>query len=311
MANPIVRDLFACLFSGMLEFNNLFASYKGEGTDAVRHIFAHHILKPERVPLEANIWGTPKSSGSFSTILEGQFKRALDYADDPFELRPGKRNGRKAGEKVFGLSERIGWWSVFGVLMTTGFGITAVQPMKAEMSVAMPKRQAKEPIDFDVIVVYRKRSGLRAYQWNGDLRDTVIPTASRQVARFRDAGRRLSRNDVRVVVMAQLIQLAVGVPNGRGRARCAGVQRRRDRGLYRSNTQRRQRCRNRRRTLILPVGHPVDGYLMECGTLPRREVEKVVVAYRFDLLANEIETRLVANPSAGRERVFKGARLSK
>ena len=50
----------------------MFASYKGEGTGAVRHMFAHHILKPERVPLEANLWGTPKSSGSFSTMFEGQ-----------------------------------------------------------------------------------------------------------------------------------------------------------------------------------------------------------------------------------------------
>jgi hypothetical protein len=89
--DPVLRDLFACLFSGTLEFNNMFASYKGEGTGAVRHMFAHHILKPERVPLEANLWGTPKSSGSFSTMFEGRIRRALDYADDPFELRATKQ----------------------------------------------------------------------------------------------------------------------------------------------------------------------------------------------------------------------------
>ena len=61
------------LFSGTLEFNNLFASYKGEGTGAVRHMFAHHILKPERTPIEANVWGTPKSSGSFSSLLRRSF----------------------------------------------------------------------------------------------------------------------------------------------------------------------------------------------------------------------------------------------
>ena len=105
---PILRELFTCLFSGTLEFNNMFASYKGEGTGAVRHMFAHHILKPERVPLEANLWGTPKSSGSFSTMFEGRIRRALDYADNPFEIRPG-RNGRKANEKVYGLSEKIGF----------------------------------------------------------------------------------------------------------------------------------------------------------------------------------------------------------
>ena len=62
-----MRDLFTCLFSGVLEFNNMFASHKGEGTGAVRHMFSHHILKPERTPLEANPWGTPRSSGAFST----------------------------------------------------------------------------------------------------------------------------------------------------------------------------------------------------------------------------------------------------
>ena len=37
-----LRDLFTCLFSGSLEFNNMLCSYKGEGTGAVRHMFAHH-----------------------------------------------------------------------------------------------------------------------------------------------------------------------------------------------------------------------------------------------------------------------------
>lgn len=29
-----------------LEFNNMFTSFKGEGTGAVRHMFYHHILTP-------------------------------------------------------------------------------------------------------------------------------------------------------------------------------------------------------------------------------------------------------------------------
>jgi hypothetical protein len=102
-----VRDLFVCLLSGTLEFNNMFASYKGEGTGAVRHMFAHHILKPERTPLEANLWGTPKSSGSFSTIFEGRIQRALEYADNPFEIRSSGKKKKKSGRKVFDLSERI------------------------------------------------------------------------------------------------------------------------------------------------------------------------------------------------------------
>jgi adenine-specific DNA methylase len=103
-----LRALFACLFSGCLEFNNMLASYKGEGTGAVRHAFAHHILKPERTPLEANLWGTPKSSGAFSTLFQSRLLRALDYAEEPFELRVIRRNGRPAGERVYGLNVPLG-----------------------------------------------------------------------------------------------------------------------------------------------------------------------------------------------------------
>ncbi|MBI4332208.1 MAG: DUF1156 domain-containing protein [Chloroflexi bacterium] len=80
------REAFWTLFSGVLEFNNLFASYKGEGTGAVRHMFAHHILKPERTPIEANLWGTFKSSGSFSNLFKSRLLRILDYRDSPFEV---------------------------------------------------------------------------------------------------------------------------------------------------------------------------------------------------------------------------------
>ncbi len=75
-----------CLFSGTLEFNNMFCSFKGEGTGAVRHMFSHHILKPERAPLENSVWGTDKSSGTFSTLFESRLLRAKCYLDEPFEV---------------------------------------------------------------------------------------------------------------------------------------------------------------------------------------------------------------------------------
>ncbi len=325
ISDPVLRDLFTCLFSGALEFNNMFASYKGEGTGAVRHMFAHHILKPERVPLEANLWGTPKSSGSFSTMFEGRIRRALDYADDPFELHLPSGKGSKT-VKIFGLSEKIGapiaqtyrafakgervylscgdsgstdlpdgsvdavltdppffdnvhysqladffhvwqrhilgangyrepdttrsagevqnsdevgftdrltavwreshrvmqddgllvftyhhsrplgWRCVLQALMAAGFGISAAHPIKAEMSVAIPKLQAKEPIDLDIILVCRKRSRMKTHRWSGDLLGTVAPPAEAQAERLRASSRKLSRNDVRIIVMAQLLR---------------------------------------------------------------------------------------------------------
>ena len=89
VADEPARAALATLFSGVLEFNNLFASYKGEGTGAVRHMFSHHILKPERTPIEANVWGTPKSSGSFSNLFRGRLLRAIDYRLAPTEVGPG------------------------------------------------------------------------------------------------------------------------------------------------------------------------------------------------------------------------------
>ena len=304
----------------------MFASFKGEGTGAVRHMFAHHILKPERTPLEANVWGTPKSSGSFSTLFESRILRALDYASNPFEIHVRKASGKNYGEKTFGLSEPIGfdhantfeefeagkhvylscrdssqtdlakvsvdavitdppffdnvhysqladffyvwqrhilgatgnweavttrsdsevqhgevkafterltavwaechrvlkddgllvftyhhsrnegWRSVLRAVMDARFGVVAVHPMKAEMSVAMPKLQAKEPIDLDVVIVCRKIDTLNVQHPNFDWLRAVTTTAANQVMRLRNAGRILSRNDVRIIVMSQSLR---------------------------------------------------------------------------------------------------------
>lgn len=317
---PEVRDAFVCLFSGALEFNNMFASYKGEGTGAVRHMFYHHILKPERTPLEANLWGTSKSSGSFSGLYRSRLLRALDYASNPFEILPD-------GGKVFGLSNPIGaegtvdvtsfkkggrlyiscgdsaaidleensvdaiitdppffdnvnysqladffhvwqrhilpeerptvttrssrevqhqdagvfssrlgdvltkchrvlrdggvlafsyhhsrgegWASVLHALKAAGFVVSASVPVKAEMSGATPKNQAREPIDLDIILVCRKTG-----TWNAKLDvEAALTIAGIQVNRLQSAGRKLSRNDTRIILMGQLLRCAsAGLP---------------------------------------------------------------------------------------------------
>ena len=82
-----IRDQFLCLFSSTLEYNNLFCSFKGEGTGAVRPLFSHHILKPERAVLENSVWGTEKSSGTFSTLFRSRLLKAKQYLEVPFEVR--------------------------------------------------------------------------------------------------------------------------------------------------------------------------------------------------------------------------------
>lgn len=322
-----IRELFVSLFSGILEFNNMFTSFKGEGTGAVRHMFSHHILKPERTPLEANLWGTPKSSGAFSTLFESRLIRAIDYSENPFEISPIYNNGKINGEKVYGLScplgletaetfgefrggkdlylscgdsaktdietgsvdaiitdppffdnvhysqladffyvwqrhilgtngnhnakstrseeevqqsdpmiftdrlygvwkecnrvlrreglliftyhhsRKEGWHSVLEAIMRAGFVIVATHPIKAEMSVAKPKLQAKEPIDLDIIMVCRKRETfLVEIVDSKNLIRNAIQEATEQIARLNLSGRPLSRNDVYVILMAQVIK---------------------------------------------------------------------------------------------------------
>jgi len=322
-----LRELFVCLFSGVLEFNNMFASFKGEGTGAVRHMFSHHILKPERTPLEANIWGTPKSSGSFSTLFHSRILRAQDYRENPFEISIKHKKGKPTSSKVYGLSSQLGhdvaetfaefldgrhlylscgsssktdiakesidavvtdppffdnvhysqladffyvwqsqilertghhgmettrasvevqhsdpavfterlmkvwkecyrvlrpdgllvftyhhsraegWQSVLKALVKAGFGIVTAHPIKAEMSVAQPKRQAKEPIDLDIILACRKfeTAGVEPASIS-TLLSSATSEAKNQIARLNKQGRELSRNDVRVVLMAQFIR---------------------------------------------------------------------------------------------------------
>lgn len=327
---PALRDLFLCLFSGALEFNNMFASYKGEGTGAVRHMFSHHILKPERTPLEANLWGTYKSSGSFSTMFESRILRALDYAERPFELSVTKENGKKSSVKVYGLSDGIGyelassfsdfkngkkayiscgnsgqtdldaesvdaivtdppffdnvhysqladffhvwqshvlkkdgcgneettrsdtevqnsdasifterleevwkechrvlkndgllvftyhhsradgWRSVLRALMGARFFIVSAHPVKAEMSVATPKQQAKEPINLDIIISCRKAENIDKNFCGDSLCDDVLTIAKNQIERLCKSKRKLSRNDAMIIVMAQVLRKLSG-----------------------------------------------------------------------------------------------------
>ncbi|CAM2337493.1 Site-specific DNA-methyltransferase (adenine-specific) [Ralstonia mannitolilytica] len=95
-----VQEQMLCLFSSTLEFNNLFCSFKGEGTGAVRHMFSNHILKPERTPLENSVWGTGKSSGTFSTLFESRLLRAKRYLDEPFEIAfEHDQDGNRAGSR--------------------------------------------------------------------------------------------------------------------------------------------------------------------------------------------------------------------
>jgi putative DNA methylase len=315
------REALLTLFSGVLEFNNLFASYKGEGTGAVRHMFAHHILKPERTPIEANVWGTSKSSGSFSNLFKTRLLRALDYRAAPFEVTirgSGKvhfasspfsgnvnivwpvqgnfkprsiylscgssnetglpdscvdfivtdppffdnvhyseladffyawqrlyprgflndasttRHVREVqdtnadsfagklravfveccrvlkddGILVFTYhhSRAEGWTSLVEAVFGAGFSIINAHPVKAEMSVATPKSQAKEPIQLDIMLVCKKKEqDTRTPLKPSEALNEAAKRADQKLTRLAAIGLKLSQNDRRITVISQFI----------------------------------------------------------------------------------------------------------
>jgi len=321
LSDTPARDALFVLFSGVLEFNNVFASYKGEGTGAVRHMFSHHILKPERTPIEANLWGTPQSSGSFLNLFKSRLLGALDYRAAPFEVTmngsgktyassdpfsghvdidwpihgnfnprtiylscgssdaidmpdrcidfiitdppffdnvhyseladffhawqslyphgflkndPTTRNIRevqdadatKFAAKLRGVliecrrvlkdkgvlvftyhhSRAEGWSSLVEAIFGAGFSVVNAHPVKAEMSVAAPKSQAKEPIQLDIILVCRKREyDLRAPLESSTAIEQAAKLAYQKLVRLTAIGLKLSQNDRRITMISQFI----------------------------------------------------------------------------------------------------------
>lgn len=121
---------------------------------------------------------------------------------------------REEGLLVFSYhhSREDGWSAVAQAVLGAGFTIVQSQPVKAEMSVAAPKSQAKEPIDLDVLIVCRKRnSDRRSRRSDEEALQRAVASAAEKVGRFNRVGRHLSRNDVRVIVMSQLlVELSAG-----------------------------------------------------------------------------------------------------
>lgn len=314
------REALCALFSGTLEFNNRFTSFKGEGTGAVRHMFSHHILKPERTPLEAHPWGTPQSSGSFSTLLKSRLERAWEYKQQPVDLvvngdqvvreagiskpiatqihedwesfsrsatgayvatmnsastdlpdasvdlvvtdppymdnvhyaeladffhawlksmqpysgYPGEDTTRRSGEVqhadptefgkaieavwaecarvvkpggmlafTFHQARVIGWVRVIESLRSAGWCVTAVQPVKGEMTTSVVKRGAREPSNLDSVVVCRRTADGAHYP------DRSMPeafrTATNRLERLLTSGVEVGSGDVRSVIRGSLL----------------------------------------------------------------------------------------------------------
>jgi putative DNA methylase len=87
-------------------------------------------------------------------------------------------------------------------LLGAGFVVVNSQPVRAEMSVATPKTHAKEPIQLEIILV----CGVLAIRRNECPNvSEAIASARAKLARLRQAGFTLSRNDRRIVLFGQLL----------------------------------------------------------------------------------------------------------
>ena len=109
-------------------------------------------------------------------------------------------------------SRAEGWSAVLDALYRSGFCAVAAHPIKAEMAVAMPKVQAKEPIDLDIILACRKAAPGEVHTPEAP-GSRIAHHAREQIARLTGRGRRLSRNDVRVIVMARALCALSGASN--------------------------------------------------------------------------------------------------
>jgi adenine-specific DNA methylase len=107
-------------------------------------------------------------------------------------------------------SREEGWQSLATALCRAGFAVVNSHPVKAEMSVATPKSQAKEPIQLDIILVCRKQSV------SGTLPSATVQEAlaraHAKILRLAGEGFTLSRNDRKVILCGQLLT-AISTPS--------------------------------------------------------------------------------------------------
>lgn len=185
VADDSSRNALRTLFSGALEFNNLFASYKGEGTGAVRHMFSHHILKPERTPIEANVWGTAKSSGAFSNLFRGRLLRAIDYREAPIEVNGRSSPGRVCSPPFTGQVEAD--WPADGNFVSRGIYLSQGDSAQTGLPDRCIDAVVTDPPFFDNVHYSELADFFYAWQQLDRDDDTAHAVSTRSIAEVQDA----------------------------------------------------------------------------------------------------------------------------
>jgi putative DNA methylase len=90
--------------------------------------------------------------------------------------------------------------------MGAGFRFVNAHPVKAEMSVATPKSQAKEPIDIDIVLVCRKAHTDKRTRRDEDSAWLHGTQKAREKAlTYLQKPHRFSKNDVKILLLSQLL----------------------------------------------------------------------------------------------------------
>jgi adenine-specific DNA methylase len=104
---------------------------------------------------------------------------------------------------TFHQSKPSGWLAVMRALSKAGFVVTAIQPVKAEMSVSITKAGAAAPNNLDSIVVCRKMAAKREAGTPQKLADG----AEAGLAELQAAGVRVGLTDIQSVVRGSILAL--------------------------------------------------------------------------------------------------------
>ncbi|MBI3725895.1 hypothetical protein HY251_18355 [bacterium] len=143
-----------------------------------------------------------RDSNGFAELLGDVFRESA---------RVLKRNGTLAF--TFHHSREEAWEAVARAIERADLHVVAAHPIKAEMSVAMPKTQAKNPINLDLIIVCKHNNGTARSSERGSVADAVNE-ARGIAARFKAAGATLSKGDLRVIMMGGFLKLDSATPGG-------------------------------------------------------------------------------------------------
>jgi putative DNA methylase len=128
-----------------------------------------------------------------------------------------------------------GWRSLADAVWGAGFRFVNAHPVKAEMSVATPKFQAKDPIQLDMILVCRK-AGASGAKTCGPAE--ALDRARAKLCRLAGVGFALSRNDRRITLVGRWSGNFCALPN---QARALTISMRWSSGHWRTQLFHRRR----------------------------------------------------------------------